>query len=218
VGFRGRAAGVAFARKRAPAPFFGPLAKEPPRWRVILFGMRQDSDDEALAKAAAAGDRGAFGALVERHLDRVFRLGLRMLGDRAAAEDLMQDVFAALPRKLARFDGRSRFTTWLHAVTLNAARDRLRREAARGRAEAAAGDADALRRAGDAARAEEREWLLDALAALAPDLRAAAVLVVGEGASHREAGAALGLSEGTVSWRMSEVRRALRARAAEEMR
>ncbi|MEO0989771.1 MAG: sigma factor, partial [Pseudomonadota bacterium] len=51
-----------------------------------------DSSDEALAAAAAGGDRDAFGVLAERFYDRLFGLAFRLSGDRAEAEDLTQDV------------------------------------------------------------------------------------------------------------------------------
>ena len=54
--------------------------------------MRMDSDDDALARAAAAGDRAAFAALLGRHYDRLFGLAFRLTGRRAEAEDLTQDI------------------------------------------------------------------------------------------------------------------------------
>ena len=56
-----------------------------------------DTSDETLATAAAGGDRGAFAALVERHYDRIFGLAYRLTGLRAEAQDLAQDICAALP-------------------------------------------------------------------------------------------------------------------------
>lgn len=178
--------------------------------------MGSEIEDTALAKAAAAGDRAAFARLVEHHYDRIHRIAWRMLGDPSEAEDLAQDVCAALGAKIRSFRGEAAFTTWLYRLVMNAAKDRMRgrgRQAALGEAWA---EADALRRAGDAARAEEASWLREALAALAPELRATAVLVLDEGLDHATAGEALGISGGTVSWRMSEVRKRLKALAVRE--
>ncbi|RMF40414.1 MAG: sigma-70 family RNA polymerase sigma factor [Alphaproteobacteria bacterium] len=176
------------------------------------------ASDESLAAAAARGDRAAFASLVERHYDRIFRLGFRILGSRADAEDLAQDICVALPGKLARFDGRSRFATWLHRVVINAARDVLRRRASRARAGDGWGDIERMRRAEAAERRDSLDWLAAAMTALKPDLRETVALVLGEEMSHAEAAAVLGLSEGSVSWRMSEVRKTLRALAAQEER
>ena len=59
--------------------------------------MRMETSDESLARAAAEGDSHAFSLLLERHYDRVFRLAFRLTGAAAEAEDLTQDVCAALP-------------------------------------------------------------------------------------------------------------------------
>ena len=92
--------------------------------------MAEDVDG-GLARRAAAGDREAFGALLERHYDRIYRIGARVLGDADEAADLAQDVCVALPARLASWRGESRFTTWLYRVVVNAARDALRRKDAR---------------------------------------------------------------------------------------
>ena len=175
-----------------------------------------DDTDGALARRAAEGDRDAFAALVERHYDRIYRIGARVLGDTEAAADLAQDVCAALPVKLASYRGRSRFTTWLYRVVVNAARDALRRNAARRRGERGHVELDALMRDQAAARECESSWLREALGRLSEELRVTVHLVLEEGLRHAEAGEVLGISEATVSWRMHEVRKRLRALAAGE--
>ena len=175
-----------------------------------------DDTDGALARRAAAGDRDAFAALLERHYDRIYRVGARVLGDPDEAADLAQDVCVALPTKLASYRGRSRFTTWLYSVVVNAARDVLRRRATRQRSERGYAEFDALMRDQTAARECESTWLRQALGRLSEELRVTVVLVLEEGLRHAEAGEVLGVSEATVSWRMHEVRKRLRALAAGE--
>lgn len=172
--------------------------------------MLEQADDNALALRAAGGDPGAFARLLERHYDTIHRMGLRLLGERAEAEDLAQDVSVSLASRIRSFRGDARFTTWLYRVVLNAARDRLRAGARRERLEAAHAERDALVRAGDAQRAAEAEWLREALAGLGPELRETAVLVLEEELSHAEAAEVLDIAEGTVSWRMAQLRRKLR--------
>lgn len=169
--------------------------------------------DEALARLAGRGDRGAFQALIERHYDRVFRVALGVLAQASDAEDLAQEIWASMPKRLRLWRGEARFTTWLHQVTLNAARDALRRRDARRRATAGFAEIDGLARAEARDAAARATWLEAALAGLEVELRATAALVVGEGATHGEAAAALGVAEGTVSWRMGEIRKRLRALA-----
>lgn len=176
------------------------------------------ASDESLAEAAAGGDGPALARLVERHYDRVFRLAWRITGNRADAEDIAQEVCAALPAKLRRWRPGSRFAPWLGQVAVNAARDALRRHATRARAGAGWGEVELARAAEAGERAEALDWLARAMAALRPELRETVALVLGEELSHAEAAEVLGLSEGTVSWRMSEVRKALRALAAREER
>lgn len=183
--------------------------------------MRTDdeADDETLAQRAAGGDRDAFAALLERHYDRVHRIGLRLLGEGPEAEDLAQDVCIALARRIRSFRGDSRFTTWLYRVVVNAARDAHRRRVAARRAHEAAAEIEPLVSAGHAARCAELAWLDAALATLSADLRETAVLVLSEDFSHAEAGIVLGVRESTVSWRMHEVRKQLRklAKAGEAL-
>ncbi|MDH3263890.1 MAG: RNA polymerase sigma factor [Paracoccaceae bacterium] len=175
-----------------------------------------ETPDEALARAAGSGDREAFAALLERHYDRILRLGWRLLGSAAEAEDLAQDICLALPGKITGFRGEARFSTWLHRVVVNAAHDRRRRAATRTKAADGWGDWEIARRAEVAEAAEAADWLARAMGALPEDLRDTVALVLGEEMTHREAGEVLGVSEGTVSWRMSEVKHHLRALATAE--
>ncbi|MBV2359581.1 RNA polymerase sigma factor [Thalassococcus sp. CAU 1522] len=170
-----------------------------------------DASDESLARAAAQGDRAAFAALLDRIYDPLFRLAFRLTGSRAEAEDLVQDICCTLPGKLAGFRGQARLTTWLYRIAVNAAHDRRRRFASHARAADGWGEWELDRRAAEAEDAERLDWLRLAMDALTPpELRDTLVLML-EGLSHAEIGAVLGVSEGTVSWRLSEARKKLRA-------
>lgn len=178
--------------------------------------MRMETPDEALASAAAAGDRDAFSALLSRHYDRIFRLAFSLTGRRAEAEDLVQDICAALPAKLQSYRQQARFTTWLYRVTINAAHDRRRRAATHRKAATGWGDWELDRQAQMAGEAEAQDWLGQAMARLPQDLRDTVALTLGEDMTQGEAAQVLGLSEGTVAWRMSEVKKRLRAMAVAE--
>ncbi len=166
--------------------------------------------DEALASAAAGGDRDAFAALLARHYDRLFGLCFRLTGTRAEAEDLTQDICCALPAKLGSYRQAARFTTWLYRVAVNAAHDRRRRIATHRKAADGWGGWEINRRAGIAEAAEAEVWLATTMARLTPELRDTVALTLGEELSQKEAAEILGLSEGTVAWRMSEVKKRLR--------
>ncbi len=173
--------------------------------------MRMDVDDETLARQAGNGDGPAFSALLERHYDRLFALCFRLMGNRAEAEDLTQDICAGLAAKLAGFRGRAHFTTWLHRVAVNAAHDRRRRRARLKRAADGWGDWERARHVENAEQQAAILWLHEAMRTLPPELRDTLALTLDEELTHREAAGVLGISEGTVSWRMAEIRKRLRA-------
>ena len=172
--------------------------------------MMSGMDDEDLAARSAQGDGGAFNALLRRHYDRVYRVALGILRNTAEAEDVTQEIWTALPKKLRNWRGEARFTTWLHTVTLNASRDTLRRAATRSRTTAGFAEVDGLLR-GEAADTEARlHWLRVALESLSDELRETAALVLGDDMNHAQAAEVLGIAEGTVAWRMSEIRKKLK--------
>ena len=175
-----------------------------------------DVSDDTLARAAADGDGKAFALLLERHYDRIFRLAFRFMGRREDAEDLTQDICAALPAKLAQYRGEARVTSWLYRVVFNAAQDLRRRRATQTKAAEDWGAHEPDRRAAQSEAAEAQGWLMQAMRHLPEDLRDTLVLIFDD-LTHAEAAEVLGVSEGTVSWRMSEARKALRAlKEAEE--
>jgi RNA polymerase sigma-70 factor, ECF subfamily len=178
--------------------------------------MRMETSDEALAETAATGDRDAFAVLLARHYDRLFRLCFRLTGTSADAEDLAQDICAALPAKLRGYRAEARFSTWLYRVAVNAAHDRRRRAASHARAADGWGDWELARQATMAEARTGLDWLGTAMNALPVDLRDTVACTLDADMTHAEAALVLGISEGTVSWRMSEVKRRLRAMKEQE--
>ncbi|MEZ5964643.1 MAG: sigma-70 family RNA polymerase sigma factor [Planctomycetota bacterium] len=88
--------------------------------------MRTDEDD--LIAQAAAGDHGAFGTLVDLHGARIHRLMSRFTRDPGELEDLTQEVFVKVFRKLGTFQRDSAFYTWLYRIAVNTATDYLSRQ------------------------------------------------------------------------------------------
>jgi len=84
-------------------------------------------EDDVLA-LAQAGDHHAFAQLYSQHKRRIYSLCLRMVGNVAAAEDLTQEAFLQLHRKIATFRGDSAFTTWLHRLAINVVLMQLRKK------------------------------------------------------------------------------------------
>lgn len=178
--------------------------------------MLMDTPDDTLTLNAARGDRSAFAALLARHYDRLYGLCWRLTGDRTEAEDLAQDICASLPARLQGWRAEARFTTWLYRVAVNAAHDRRRRAASHARAASGWGAWEINRQAELAEGAALQDWLTSAMTHLPEDLRDTLALTLGEGVTQAEAAAILGIPEGTVAWRLSEVRKRLRALAREE--
>ncbi|MBH0022444.1 sigma-70 family RNA polymerase sigma factor [Pseudoalteromonas sp. SWXJ133] len=81
-----------------------------------------------LIERVKSGDQGAYTTLYELHIKRVYGLCLRLLADQAHAEDAAQEVFVQVWRKIAQFDGRSQFSTWLYSVASNVAINYLRKQ------------------------------------------------------------------------------------------
>ena len=85
------------------------------------------SETQLIARAQR-GDEAAFEAVFTAHKRRVYSLCLRMTGDTAEAEDLAQEAFLQLFRKMSTFRGESAFTTWLHRLVVNVVLMRLRKK------------------------------------------------------------------------------------------
>lgn len=81
-----------------------------------------------MLERAAAGDHGAFGQIYALHKRRIYSLCLRMVGNPTEAEDLTQEAFLQLHRKIGTFRGESAFSTWLHRLTINVVLMRLRKK------------------------------------------------------------------------------------------
>ena len=169
-----------------------------------------ETDGELVARALA-GDRTAFGVLVERYAASVRRVALAVLGDPDDADDAAQDALLAALTNLRQYDAARPFGPWRMRVVANAATDRRRRRRVRHTepldprlaAGSVAPDAETQRRA-------LRQRLLEALAQLPERRRIAVVLFDVEGYSHAEIAHVLGIPEGTVRSEVFHARRALR--------
>jgi RNA polymerase sigma-70 factor (ECF subfamily) len=94
-----------------------------------VFALKRppETSDQELIAAVLDGSEPAFASLVDRYKDRVFRLLSRYCRDAIECEDLAQDVFLKVFRKLHTFQQESAFFTWLYRITVNAATDHLSR-------------------------------------------------------------------------------------------
>lgn len=175
-------------------------------------GRVGDDPDAALLARLAAGDDEAARQLAARHLGRLHGHAMRMLGDRAEAEDVVQDTFIKAWRIAPRWrEGQARFSTWLYQVASNACLDRLRRrrptEDIDERVDAAPGPGpEAV-----LAEAQRGAQVQAALDALPPRQKTALLLFHHQGLSQAEASAAMGISEDALESLLARARRTLRA-------
>lgn len=155
------------------------------------------TDDRALARRAAQGDVPALEQLYRRHVDRVYALCLRMTGDEREAEELTQDVWVRVWRKMDGFRGDAAFTTWLHRVTANLVRDRGRARSRR-RSHEELTDRPGRYDGGRPPRSVEDRMDLESAIRKLPD-RAREVFVLHdvEGYRHAEIAEMLGVAVGT---------------------
>jgi RNA polymerase sigma-70 factor (ECF subfamily) len=87
-----------------------------------------DESDHAICRAVLAGDRDAYGALVVRYSQIVFRVAYRITGNEDDAEEIVQEAFLRGYQKLASFQGRSSFSTWIYRIASNCALDLVGRK------------------------------------------------------------------------------------------
>jgi RNA polymerase sigma-70 factor, ECF subfamily len=170
--------------------------------------VKGDEADDALAAAAANGDRDALDALLRRHAGLVNAVCRRVLAHPEDAQDATQEALIAIARKIHTFDGRARFTTWCYRVATNAALDEARRRARR----PLPVDVVPEPRHGSSAIEDLVADQLDvdaAMAQLSPDHRAAVALRDLVGLDYAEIGEVLGLAPGTVRSRIARGRAAL---------
>ncbi len=168
------------------------------------------AEDRELIRRYLEGDVAAFESLMRAHEDRVFSVCLRMMRDRDAALDATQEVFLTVFRKADRYKEQAAFSTWLYRVAVNTCYDQLRR-ATRRRTEPMPEHIDPHDpRSSDVLSAVElRPDIERALARIAPEFRAAVVLVDLEGMSLEGAADTLEVPLGTVKSRVFRARRQL---------
>jgi RNA polymerase sigma-70 factor, ECF subfamily len=189
----------------APAPAAAPAS-------LPNVTKSEASQESGLLARARAGDRQAYGVLVELHFARVYSLLHRTTGNHEDAEDLAQETFVRAWSSLARFRAESSFSTWIARIALHLSTDHARARALRRGApldehEPAARSAEA----GPArsAQVELDAALAQALECLPPRLRLALVLRVLEGREYGEVAELAGVRPATARTQVMQARRLL---------
>jgi RNA polymerase sigma-70 factor (ECF subfamily) len=169
-------------------------------------------EEQDLIRRAQAGESAAFAELLDLYYDTIFRFAWRWCRDRANAEDIAQLACIKLAGSLAQFRFQAAFATWLYRLVISCAQDWKRGQSRHEHDELL--EAAALT---DGSQGEDQIYLaqvLDELEELGEGMKEAALLVHAEGMSHAEAGAVLGVSESTISWRIHTIRKHMGKREA----
>jgi len=173
--------------------------------------------DFGVLRKAQRGDERAFSLIVRAYETPVFNYVLRLVGDRALAEDLTQEVFLRIFQGLPKFSLRSRFTTWMFQVTKNRVLDELRSMERRPRSFVALDDLPPLEVL-DAPfeRLEAIDAVWRAVGNLNVDLKMALLLRDVVGMSYTEIADSLEVTLATVKWRIYKAREDVQLALARE--
>jgi RNA polymerase sigma-70 factor (ECF subfamily) len=174
------------------------------------------SDEQLAADAAREGSDGpAFKALVERHRERVWRICFRLLGNEHDAHDAAQEVFVRLFLQRARFSGKSKYTTWVHAIAVRTCLTIRRARGRRHRHEAAAGVAQSEHVRGEADASVGLD-LARMLETLDEEDRALMILKYAEDYSYEELAEIFELSASACKMRVSRAKERLQKQFGEQ--
>jgi RNA polymerase sigma-70 factor (ECF subfamily) len=173
--------------------------------------------DPGVLRKAQRGDERAFTLIVRAYETPVYNYVLRLVGDRALAEDLTQEVFLRVFQGLPKFSLRSKFTTWLFQVTKNRVLDELRANERRPRLSVALEDIPPLEVL-DAPleNVEAMDAVWRSVGELTPDLKMALLLRDVVGLSYTEIADSLEITLATVKWRIYKAREEVQLALARE--
>ena len=167
-------------------------------------------DDRDLIARVLAGDPTAERALYDAHVDRVYRMVYRIVGDMDQATDCVQETFIKAFRRLADFRGESALGTWIGAIAMSVALNALRKVKRFRQREMPLDEAPEIGRPAAAGDPHLRARLHGAIDALPEGYRAVFLMHDVEGYTHDEIANVLGIAEGTCKSRLSVARSQLR--------
>jgi len=218
---------AAKSRSRARTKSRGPARK--PAGRPARRRTAKKVTDEELVRLAKGGDTAAFGKLMQRYQNKIYRLGRRMTATDEDAEDVLQEAFIKAFKSLGGFKEKSKFSTWLYRITVNLALMKLRKK----KLDAVSLDEPVATEEGSVQRdieddtldpleqlieTESLETLDEAVADLPPGYRAVFVLRHVEELSTEETARILRISVPAVKSRLHRTRIALKEKLIERLR
>jgi RNA polymerase sigma-70 factor (ECF subfamily) len=182
-------------------------------------------EDLTLVSQCKEGNVNAFEELVRRHQKRIFSVTFRMIGDYDEACEVTQDAFISAYRNIGDFKGKSKFSTWITAITINLTRNRLKALRSRRQREAFSIDDPKPVEDGELSsepqamspsvlelleKEDEKKRIQQCIDSLDPYQKEVLILRDVEGYTYEEIRNLLGISEGTVKSRLFRARQAMR--------
>jgi len=196
-----------FDSTEARLPAHAPAAAEP-------ASFDETTPDIELCRMASGGNLAAFEMIYGRYHRRTYSLCLRMTGSQTEAEDLTQEVFIQLFRKIGSFRGDSAFSTWLHRLTVNQVLMHFRRRSVKNERTSEDGEMpeQTVRGTADPGKMQviDRIALKNAVAQLPNGYRNVFLLHDVEGFEHEEVARMMGISVGTSKSQLHKARLKLR--------
>ena len=169
---------------------------------------------DALIRQAQGGDKQAFASLLELHYEHIFVFSYQWCGNRQDAEDITQLVCVKLAKSIMQFSFKSKFSTWLYRLVINCGKDYLRSQK---KHQQPLHHSSLMVELGEQSSEQNAvpqqlyiRQVLNSLEELEEGFKEVVLLVYAQGLSHKEAADVLGIKEGTVSWRLHEVRKELK--------
>jgi RNA polymerase sigma-70 factor (ECF subfamily) len=193
--------------------------------RVAEPAQKAPDDDAVLVASCTKGDMDAFETLVQKYQKRMFNIAFRMTGSYEDAGEVVQDAFVSAYRGLKNFQGRSKFSTWLTAITVNHSKNRLQQMKARHAREPLSLDDPVRTEDGSIAAdppskgpsvldrleaRDEQKKAQECIEALEPEFREVIILRDMQDFSYEEIGSLLKVREGTVKSRLFRAREAVK--------
>lgn len=183
---------------------------------MIRSEKKSNQPDAALARLAADGNAAAFDEIYSRHRSFVYNIALRMTGNSADAEDLTQESFVSVLRRIGHFRGEAALTTWLYRVVVNQVKMHFRYRSSRPESQTSDGEIPErwpgmIRNSDPAEQLTDRLAIEKAMQMLPRGYRTAFILHDIEGYKHEEAARLSGHTTGTSKSQLHKARANLRA-------
>ncbi len=163
--------------------------------------------ENTYVQKALTGDRSAFESLVNYHYEMVYCCAFRFCRNKEDAEDIAQEVFMKVAVKLDTFGHRSSFSTWLYRITMNCAKDMIRKNS---KVKSVPYENGIHISGSKSNNPGSHKEILQAIDTLPDNLKETVILVFAEGMSHKQAADILQCAETTISWRIFKAKKKLR--------